>query len=1103
MTGRSLRRTCALTAAAAAALAGLTVSPGAGAAPLPGGAPGGPGSLSRFDLARKDCVGTARNTGSKVWFTVADGVLSDVYEPTIDNTNVHSLQYVVTDGHSFTDLQSRDLTYTVRGDRSGMECTVTATSAAHGYTLTTRYLTDPARDSVVMRTELSGPHARGLEVYARLDAIVNGNGGGGSANGGADSGIVTSSGIPVVTDPHTVSQATNRDYAVPTSMALTADGHGQASVGYADTASDGLTSLDASHTLTPYSSAPDGHVVATQEVTPHHGTKAFTLALGFGRSPDAAVSTARASLGRSFTATERAYAKTWRSYDASLRQPRGLTREQTDAYWLSANVVRASVDKTFPGAIAAGLASPWGQAVSAGDLPGGKPVYFGSYREVFARDLYEAVTGLLAVGDVATARDATRFLFERQQQPAGNMPRNSLLNGKTAPDTGGIQLDETAYPILMAYLTGLSGDASLYADHIKPAADYLVSHGPSFGNERWEEQGGYSPSTIAAEIAGLTAASHIARVHGDNAHARLYQAVADDFQRTVKGFTVTHNGPYSSSPYFIRLSKNGDPSSEFRYGLGNGSVTADQRAVVDGGFQELVRLGELPADDADVQNSLKVLDQQLGTSTPTGTGYYRYGTSTTGSEDGYGDCYTPDPTTCPQDGQPWPTTDTGSGHLWPVLSGERAETALATGDTGLARTQLGFMLGSASGVGLVPEQAWEDPDLPAAPYGSDPTTASIGFRDGHPAGSAAPLTWAQAQEVRLLVDLSSGRIVDRPDLTTHRYVDQAPPAKADVTITSPGADATIAGPTTVTGTASPGATVDVSLVGNDTPGSDLTTVTAASDGTWSAEVDSLFGSDVITAAATTSFGATGVSRVSVVGDLVGGTTILDTTDPSNDDNGPGTYQYPTSSNFAPGSFDITRFQVLKQGDTVYLRTTLRNLVETFGSPNGAQLLDVYVHQPGVTPTSTDAAFTSRNYTIAPADAWSQRLEVQGFAGPVWQDANGDQVGTVSGVVASPAAKTITIALPASQLGTPAAGWSFSVVLTGQDGFAPDQARGFSATPQEYQFGVCAPGDPSPICSVNPGSVAKAIDVITPAGVSQSTELDPTAGTPVVHGVPVP
>ncbi len=1021
MSGRPVRLACAITGATGVVLALLAATPAVtSAAPPPGLAPGAPGSLSHFDLARKDCVGTARNAGSKVWFTVADGVLSDVYEPTIDNTNVHTLEYVVTDGHSFTDLQTRDLTYTVRSDRSGMECTVTATSAAHGYTLTTRYLTDPARDSVVMRTSLSGPHARGLKVYARLDAIVNGNGGGGSANGGADSGVVTASGVPVVSDPNTVTQATNRDYAVPTHLALTADRQGQASVGYADTVSDGLTALDASHSLTPYSSAPDGHIVVTEQVTPNPGTHAFTLALGFGRSQDTAVSTARASVRRAFTATERAYAKTWQRYDASLRQPRHLTAAQTRAYWLSANVVRASVDKTFPGAIAAGLASPWGQAVSAGDLPGGKPVYFGSYREVFARDLYEAVTGLLAVGDVATARDATRFLFERQQEAAGNMPRNSLLNGKTAPDTGGIQLDETAYPILMAYLTGLSGDADLYTDHIMPAADYLVAHGPSFGNERWEEQGGYSPSTIAAEIAGLTAASHIARVHGDDAHARLYQAVADDFQRTVKGFTVTHNGPYSDAPYFLRLTKNGNPDSEYIYNLGNGSIDVDQRAVVDGGFQELVRLGELPADDADVQNSLTVLDKQLGTSTPTGTGYYRYGTSvdaqgdaTTGSEDGYGDCYTPDPTTCPRDGQPWPTTNTGSGHLWPVLSGERAESALATGDTALARTQLDFLLGSASGVGLVPEQAWEDPDLGASPYGSDPTTASIGFRDGHAAGSAAPLTWGQAQELRLLVNLSTGRIVDRPRLTTHRYVDQAPPARADVTITSPAPDATVAGSTTVTGTAAPGATVDVSLIGNDTPGSDLDSVTAAADGTWTAQVTALFGSDVITASATTSSGATGVARVEVLGDLVGGTTILDVTDPSNDDVGPGTYRYPTAADFQPGAFDITRFQVLQLGETVYLRTTLRDLVATFGSPNGAQLLDVYVHQPDAADTSTSAAFASRNYTIAAEDAWSQRLEVQGFAGPVWLDANGDPVGSVTGVVASPSANTITIALPAA------------------------------------------------------------------------------------------
>jgi hypothetical protein len=261
---------------------------------------------------------------------------------------------------------------------------------------------------------------------------------------------------------------------------------------------------------------------------------------------------------------------------ASLNRPpahvQGIA-EQTIArtYYLDANVLKASEDKTYPGAIVASLASPWGQAVNAGTYVGGKAVYFGSYREVFARDLYEAFTGLLADGDLSTARAADLFLFDKQQLPTGEIPRNSLVNGKAAPDTGGDQLDETSYPILMAYEAGLGGDTALWTEHIKPAADFLVSHGPSFGVERWEEQSGYSPSTIAAEIAGLTAASAIARMHGDSADAALYQATADDFQRNVKSWTVTSTGSQSTAPYFIRLSKTGDPNAATSYSLSNGA----------------------------------------------------------------------------------------------------------------------------------------------------------------------------------------------------------------------------------------------------------------------------------------------------------------------------------------------------------------------------------------------------------------------------------------------------------------------------------------------------------------------------------------------------
>ena len=555
-----------------------------------------------------------------------------------------------------------------RCERGGS--TLTATNASHGYRLVTTYITDPGRDTVLMHTKLEsvpGSHTAlgSLHLYARLDAHVNGDGGGGSQNAGGNTGTIdtsTGSPVPVIYSTNTVTQAANRSYAVPTYMALRAGRSAgpastAASVGYAGTASDGLTQLDATHTLTSYTSAPDGHVTATEEITPGPGGE-FTLALGFGRTQAQAVSTAGASLARPFGQAEQDYLSGWAGYDHGLKKPPssfpGLSGAQAavlrNRYYLSANVIKSSEDKTYPGAIVASLASPWGQAVSAGTAVNGKPVYFGSYREVFARDLYEAFTGLLTDGDIATARAATLFLFNHQQLPNGQFPRNSLVNGEAAPDTGGNQLDETAYPILMALQSGLGGDTTLWQQHIRPAADYLVAMGPSFGVERWEEQSGYSPSTIAAEIAGLTAASVIAASHGDTARAQLYQATADDFQRTIKTWDVTTTGP-DAPAYFIRLSKTGDPNAAITYSLGNGGPTVDQRSVIDGGFQELVRLGELPVSDPDIQASLGVLDKQISVSTPSGTGYYRYGTSAAaGSADGYGDCYQPSQTSCTVEG---------------------------------------------------------------------------------------------------------------------------------------------------------------------------------------------------------------------------------------------------------------------------------------------------------------------------------------------------------------------------------------------------------------------------------------------------------------------
>jgi glucoamylase len=1118
-----------MTAGAQAAGLAVTVAagllavagPASGATAAPAAeAPGGPGAMSFFDLGRKDCVGTARNSTSKVWYTVAGGVLSDVYEPTVDNTNVGTLQYIVTDGSSFTDLQTRDMTYTVAADPTGMACTVTATSADHGYRLATTYVTDPASDTVLMQTRLSatpGSHTNisGLHLYARLDAHANGNGGGGGQNAGGNTGVLdtsTGSPVPVVGSTNTVTQAANRDYAVPTFMALRADAPSpSASVGFAGTPSDGLAMLDSDRALTPYDSAQDGHVTATEQVIPDRSGR-VTLALGFGRSQAGAMSAAGTALSRPFGAVQDSYTSGWDAYDGSLQRPPaqfpGLTAAQAKdldlRYYLSANVIKASEDKTFPGAIVASLASPWGQAVQAGAAENGKPVYFGSYREVFSRDLYEAFTGLLTDGDLSTARAATRFLLERQQLANGQLPRNSLLNGQPAPDTGGTQLDETAYPILMALQSGLAGDTALWRQHIRPAADFLVANGPSDGSERWEEQSGFSPSTIAAEIAGLTAAAVIAGQHGDTPRAQLYQATADHFQRSIRGWDVTTSGP-DGERYFIRLSKTGDPNAAITYNLGNGGPIVDQRAVIDGGFQELVRLGELPASDPDIQASLGVEDRQISVSTPSGTGYYRYGTSAAdGSADGYGDCYQPSQTSCQGQGQPWPTTDTGTGHLWPVLSGERAESDVADHSLPAASRLLEAMAQFSSGAGLVPEQAWENPDLDASPFGTDPTVASIGFKDGQAAGSASPLTWAQAQELRLMLDIGAGRALEQPAVTADRYVNHAPPGNAPVSIAGPAPGSAVSSATvTVTGSTVPGASVVIESLDTTTgAASDVATATAGSDGSFSADVPVGFGDSVITVSATASGNRTGYAQTTVTSDAINGTTALDVTDPAGDDNGPGTYAYPTSDNFHAGAFDLTRFQVVSDGTTVFLRATLANLDPTFGSALGAQLLDVFVHQPGGGATSTAAPFPSRNYSIAPGSAWQQYVEVQGFASPVWQNAAGSSVGTAF-VAASQASKTITIGLPQAEFGTPGPGWAFTVVLTGQDGFSPDQARGFTPTPGDFSFGVCAPGGSSPICAVDPGSVPKAVDVLTPDGVSQATELDPTAGPVTIAGVPVP
>jgi hypothetical protein len=664
------------------------------------------------------------------------------------------------------------------------------------------------------------------------------------------------------------------------------------------------------------------------------------------------------------------------------------------------------------------------------------------------------------------------------------MPRNSLLNGKTAPDSFGSQLDEAAYPILMADQMGMFG-GSLYWNHVRPAGLFLISHGPASGVERWEEQSGYSPSTIAAEIAGLVAAADIARHNGDNVSAQMFLGVADDYQRSIKGWTVTTNGPLSTNPYFIRLSKTGDPNAAISYNVGNGGPTLDQRSVMDAGFLELVRLGELSASDPTVAASIPVLDTAIESSTASGPGWHRY------NGDGYGDRV--------GTGTPWAPSGQGTGHLWPALSVERGEYGLVSGVGPSAASLVPSFSGFASGVGLIPEQVWELPNVAASPYGTDPTTASIGFVNGQAAGSASPLTWSAGSYVRLLADIKAHRLVDKPANTTARYVTHTQ-GQTPIAITSPANLTGVTGPSlTVTGTSAAGNKIVVAATDTDANSATTTAATTA-DGTghWTVSLTIQGGTSVINAVATSATGATGHDQVSVVWDFTPGTVLFSQADPAGDDNGPGNYAYPTSSNFHAGAFDITNFQVIlsPDGATTTFKLQTADLSPTFGSPLGAQLVDVYVHDPAAVTTSTAAAFSQRNYQIAAGSAWSRDIEVQGF-GQRYVDASGTTVGTIA-ISANAISRYITFSVPTASLGgTPGSGWGFTVVLTGQDGFSSDQARGFQTTPQDFQFGVCATASADPHCTVDPNTVPKAVDVLVPSGVLQSTELDYTLTSPVV------
>ena len=692
-------------------------------------APGAPGAMPYWTSGDKQGVGASITRASHVWFTLGNGALNEVYYPAVDKANTRDLELIVTDGKTFTDFETLDTVHSVVvPDPAALIFTQVNTAKSGLYRISKTYVTDPARDALLMRLKLEvlqpGP---ALQVWVYYDPSLNNCGLYGTAYA---QGNVLVSRTPESRLPQDAANAgaTRGDV----SSALAAEpGFIATSNGFVEV-SDGWDSLRTTHALAArYRRADDGNVAQIAELPRSFSQgKPAVLALGFGPTDHSAIATASAALRKGFDAAAREYARGWHEYVAGLRQPDSRYLRQ---FQMAAMVLRAHENKLHPGALAASLTIPWGNA------SGASVAAVGGYHVVWSRDLYQAATAFLAMGDRAAALRGLRYLFDTQQRPDGSFPQNSWLNGQ--PWWTSLQLDEVSYPIILAWQLDRT-DESTYEHHIRTAANFLVQHGPATPEERWGEMSGYSPSTIAAEIAGLICAADIARTNNDTASADLWTRTADAWARQIDAWMVTTTGPLGPR-YFIRISPHGNPNSGEKLVLKNNAGTWDEREIVDAGFLELVRLGIRSPNDPVIADSVKVIDRNLRVMTPAGPGWYRY------SHDGYGEH---------ADGDPY--NGSGIGRLWPLLTGERGEYELANGrdampylDTMERMAGQGFMLS---------EQVWDRTEQPK-PW----------LRFGKPTGSANPLAWNCAQFIRLALAQKEGRLPETPEVVRRHFEDLA------------------------------------------------------------------------------------------------------------------------------------------------------------------------------------------------------------------------------------------------------------------------------------------------------------------------------------------
>lgn len=696
-------------------------------------APGGPGRDAQWATAGKQGVGTSAGLMSPLWFTLAQGVMTEAYYPNVTTANVHLLQFIVVNPKTKkVETEQDDAVHSVSVTSPDSLSFQQVNKAKGGsWTISKSYVADSQRDAIMVDVRFDAKDPA-LKLYVYYDPSL-GN------SGMHDSGYSARSGLAAW------------DGQVASYLTFSSEIE-EVNTGYLGV-SDGLEQLKRFGNIeSPNKKADSGNVVQMARiVTPEH----FTMALAFGSDADKLQAPTLASMEKGFARIQAEYEKGWADYVKTL--PKVELKYQAQ-FNMAAMQLKANEDKTHRGANVASLTIPWGGGANANENT------VGGYHLVWSRDLYQVATAYMALGDKAAALRALDFLFNVQQKPDGSFPQNSFLDGK--PFWGSLQMDEVAYPLILAYQLG-QNDKPTYIGHVKKAADFIVRNGPSTPQERWEERPGYSPSTIAAEIAGLVCAADIAKKNGDEASALIWLAAADDWARNVERWTATTNGKYGDGNYYLRITAKGNPDAGDKVELNNGAGTFDEREIVDAGFLELIRLGIKHANDPLIAKSIKIIDQQIKIDTPNGPAFYRY------NHDGYGEM---------DDGRRWNWDGkyTGKGRLWALLSGERGQYELAKCEMAETRqveecvqqskSRLDAMLGFANEGLMMPEQIWDKKETPANV--DKQFIPELKFGEG--TGSATPLAWSMAQFIRLAVNIKAGRNLDTPQVVYDRYKNGIP-----------------------------------------------------------------------------------------------------------------------------------------------------------------------------------------------------------------------------------------------------------------------------------------------------------------------------------------